>query len=504
MQNLAVNLKKQCEESGSAVAVVHEGRRTTYSDLWSMVQAIMHYMETRGIESGDRVSLLLPNSVEYVAAYYAVLGLGGIAVPLNTATKQRDLSNWLQHSGSSWLVADASHMELSGVLEIFKGNVLLCGDKKLKKLYEVVYLDAVIETYDGRVIDINNDLEENHPASIVYTSGTTGEPKGVTLSHQNLIINTRSIIKYLELEKTDSIVNVLPFYYSYGNSVLHTHIAVGGKIVLANNMFYPKLILELIEKETVTGFSGVPSTFALLLNRTSISEYDLSSLKYMTQAGGNMPPANIVKLMNVVEGIKFYVMYGQTEASARLSYLPPEKLSKKMGSIGIAIPGVELEIRDKSGQKVKGDEIGEIHARGGNIMLGYWSDKGRTKEVLIDGWLKTGDLAHYDKDDYLYIVGRSSEMIKTGANRVSPKDIEEVIFSIEGVEDVAVIGVPDEMLGQVIKAFVVRNKNSVIDKKAILAYCKKNLAIYKIPKIIEFIDDIPKTASGKVRRFLLH
>jgi long-chain acyl-CoA synthetase len=503
MQNLAINLKKQKEERGAEVAIVHEGCRATYSELWNKAQAIMHHMEIQGFNPGDRVSFLLPNSIEYVAAYYAVLGMAGVVVPLNTAAKERDLTNWIKHSGSSWLFADASHPELAGVIEAFNGKVLLCNSKKEQNCDEAVYLESVLSSYDGRVVEINNDMAECHPASIIYTSGTTGEPKGVTLSHQNLITNTRSIIEYLGLEETDSIVNVLPFYYSYGNSVLHTHIAVGGKIVLANNMIYPKLVLELIEKESVTGFSGVPSTFALLLNRSRITDYNLSSLRYITQAGGNMPPVNIIKMITSVEGIKFFVMYGQTEASARLSYLPPEKLEQKMGSIGIAIPGVELEIRNKKGQKVQVDEIGEIYARGGNIMLGYWSDLKRTKEVLIDGWLKTGDLAHYDKDYYLYIDGRSSEMIKTGANRVSPKDIEEVIFSIDGVEDAAVIGVPDDMLGQVIKAFVVRRKSSDLDKKDILVFCKKNLAIYKIPKIIEFVNEIPKTASGKVRRFLL-
>lgn len=505
--NLASNLKKQAQDRSEAVAIVHGDRKMTYSELWNMTKAIMFHMLGQGFQKGDRVSILLKNTPEYVAAYYAVLALGGIAVPLNTATKYRDLSNWLMHSGSAWLVASSDHSELSKILLSYKGKVLLdCIEGSPDFDVKAPCINDIIKSYIGgyRDIEIITEQENNSPAAIIYTSGTTGQPKGVTLSHGNLFHNTKSIIEYLGLKATDCIVNVLPFYYSYGNSILHSHIAVGATIVLANNMLFPKLILELIEKEKATGFSGVPATYALLLNRVKISDYNLSSLRYMTQAGGPMPPANITRLLDCVKEIEFYVMYGQTEATARLSYLPPSMLHKKIGSIGTAIPGVELEIRDKKGRRVIGDAVGEIYARGKNIMIGYWNDKERTKSVIKKGWLKTGDLAHYDEDGYIYIVGRSSEMIKTGANRVSPKDIEEVIVAIDGVEEVAAIGIPDKMLGQVIKVFIVKQNSIDIDEKVIMAYCKENLATYKLPKKIEFVTSIPKTASGKVQRFMLH
>jgi acyl-CoA synthetase (AMP-forming)/AMP-acid ligase II len=223
----------------------------------------------------------------------------------------------------------------------------------------------------------------------------------------------------------------------------------------------------------------------------------------MTQAGGPMAPASINRLLAEIPHIDFIVMYGQTEASARLSYLPAEKLQKKMGSIGIAIPGVTLEIRNEKGMKVAGGESGEIYATGENIMLGYWNAPELTKEVINDGWLKTGDLAHYDKDGYIYIDGRSSEMIKVGANRISPKEIEEVIVAIDGVEEVAAIGIPDEILGQVIKVFIVQNPGAILEERNIMAHCKKNLATYKMPKIINFVNELPKTASGKIKRYLL-
>lgn len=216
-----------------------------------------------------------------------------------------------------------------------------------------------------------------------------------------------------------------------------------------------------------------------------------------------MPPAVTDKLREALPNAELFIMYGQTEASARLSYLPSEQVQSKRGSIGIPIPGVTLEIRDKAGRVTPPGVTGEICAKGANIMRGYWRDETKTKEVIKDGWLHTGDLAHYDEDGFIFIDGRSSEMIKSGGNRISPKEVEEVIQEMDGVLEVAVIGVSDDHLGESIKAFVVPTDNSGIDVKAVQLHCRKNLAMYKIPKSVQFIDTLPKTASGKVQRFIL-
>ncbi|HGX92906.1 MAG TPA: AMP-dependent synthetase, partial [Candidatus Tenderia sp.] len=216
-----------------------------------------------------------------------------------------------------------------------------------------------------------------------------------------------------------------------------------------------------------------------------------------------MAPAMIARLRKALPHIDFFVMYGQTEATARLAWLPPEMLESKPGSIGKAIPGVTLELRDQQGRPVATGETGEIWASGDNIMQGYWRDPEQTRKVLQDGWLKTGDLAHCDRDGYLYIDGRSSDMIKIGANRISPKEIEEVILELEGVEEVAVVGIPDELLGSVIKAVVVPTPGTRLEIKQIRIHCWRNLATYKVPKFIEFVEELPKTASGKIQRFLL-
>lgn len=507
MKNTLVsNLREVANRRPDAIALVVGDDRVSYGELWQKITNVAHYLLHNGLEKGDRVAILLNNSIEYVTSYYGVLAAGGVSVALNTATKYRDLCNWINHCGANWLIMDSAHSEVLQLYDHYKGQInILVSEKEATSETQGEWdtLEVILSIHQKVEIDDAVVCKGGDTAAIIYTSGTTGNPKGVTLTHDNLYKNTHSILQYLKLGESDSIVNVLPFYYSYGNSILHTHLASGARLVLVNNMVFPKIVLEQIQRERVTGFSGVPSTFALLLNRTNMQNFDLSSLRYITQAGGAMPPANIQKLVDILPDIDFVVMYGQTEATARLSYLPPAMLHKKMGSVGVAIPGVELEIRNKTGSKVQTDEVGEIYAFGENIMQGYWNAPDKTSEVIKDGWLSTGDLAHYDEDGYVYIVGRSSDMIKTGANRVSPNDIEEVLSGIDGVEEVAVIGVEDEIMGQVIKAFIVKAHDSNLDKRRIMVHCKENLATYKIPKYIEFIEELPKTASGKIQRFKL-
>ena len=497
-------LRTSAERNPRAEVVLHRERRITYGEMWSNVLRVAAFLREHGLEKGQRVALLLENSPEYIAAYYGALAAGGVAVALNSAAKMRDLANWLQHSGAAWLIVDAKHPEFSQITARYDGvglRLVLVGDGNAPEPSHAHSWDDVLTTTPR--VDALLDAAEEDVAAIIYTSGTTGRPKGVTLSHGNLSSNVASILQYLKLASMDRCLNILPFYYSYGNSVLHTHLAVGGSLVLENSLAYPHKILERMAKEKVTGFSGVPSTYSLLLNRTRLSDYDLSALRYMTQAGGAMAPAQIKRLKEELGHVDFYVMYGQTEATARLTYLPAEKLFDKLGSVGIPIPGVEILICDEHGSPVLDGVAGEIHARGNNVMLGYWNDPEASRHVLRNGWLKTGDIARRDQDGYFYIEGRRSDMIKSGAHRINPKEIEEVIAELDAVAEVAVVGVSDEILGQTIKAVIVPRVGAELSAMAVQAYCHKNLAAYKIPKHIEFVTELPKTASGKVKRYLL-
>jgi len=247
----------------------------------------------------------------------------------------------------------------------------------------------------------------------------------------------------------------------------------------------------------------VPSTFALLLNRVRFEDYDLSRLRYMTQAGGGMAHARVMQILIKLPHVKFFVMYGQTEATARLTYLPPSQLLTKAGSCGIPIPGVEIEVRDEHGCALAPGTAGEVWARGPNIMQGYWNDAEATRAVLREGWLRTGDMGHRDADGFLYLQGRRSDMIKTGAHRVHPAEIEDVIAELDEVAEVAVIGVDDDTLGQVIKALVRARAGQTLDPMRVKAHCRDRLAAYKVPKYIEPVQALPRTESGKVRRYLL-
>lgn len=479
-------------------ALIVGRERVSYEQLWRQIGAIAAFLRRRGLTPGARAALIMENCPEYVAAYYGVLAAGGTVVALNTAAKERDLLNWISHSEASWLFGQATHPAWRALSQAAADVTLVRIGGEVAD-HAVSWHDAVAE--EARIEP--GEFRAEAPAAIIYTSGTTGQPKGVTLSHGNLVANVNSILGYLPISDDTRTLNVLPFYYSYGNSVLHTHLAAGACLVIENSLTYPHHVIERMVHERVTGFNGVPSTYALLLSRVKFEDYDLSALRYVTQAGGAMAPATVERLSERLPGVRIFVMYGQTEATARLSYLPPQKLKTKPGSVGVPIPGVRLEIRGDTGQALPPGAIGEIHARGENIMLGYWRDPPATAAVLVEGWLKTGDLGYIDEDGYVFIKGRRSDMIKSGAHRINPNDIEEAISEIDGVAEVAVVGVDDEILGQVIKAVVVPVPGETLDVKVIKAHCRDRLAVYKIPKYIEFAHQLPRTASGKVKRFEL-
>jgi acyl-CoA synthetase (AMP-forming)/AMP-acid ligase II len=340
-------------------------------------------------------------------------------------------------------------------------------------------------------------------ASIIYTSGTTGHPKGVMLSHGNLAANTESICGYLPIGSYDKALCVLPFPYSYGASVLHTHLVKGATLLLEDSLLYPHRILERMVVEGATSLAGVPSTFYLFLHRTDLSEFDLGSVRYVTQAGARMDPTHIGEFRSLVPSADFFVMYGQTEATARLAYVPAGQLDSKPGAAGKAIPGVELRVVDEGGNPLSSGQIGEVCAKGDNVMMGYWDDPLESEKVLRGGWLRTGDMGHLDDDGFLFLSGRSREMIKSGAHRIAPAEIEEVIRRVPGVSDVAVTGVDDEVLGEAVKAWVIARAPSERMKREIRRACQVELARFKVPKVVEFRDEFPRTSSGKVRKHQL-
>jgi len=324
------------------------------------------------------------------------------------------------------------------------------------------------------------------------------------ISHGNIMANTSSIVEYLSLSASDRIMDVLPLHYCFGTSLLHTHLRVGGSIVIEPRFIYPELVLQRMRDTECTGFAGVPSHFQILLRKSSLAQRQLPRLRYIQQAGGQLAPAFISELRQVLPGKQIFIMYGQTEATARLSFLPPEDLDAKLGSVGKGMPGVSLSVVNEQGQQVAPGETGEIVAEGANVGLGYWHDEGETARTFRNGKLHTGDLARIDEDGFIYIVDRAKDFLKCGGKRLSCRQLENVLLEYPALLEAAVIGEPDELLGEAAAAYVVaRDPQSAPSPDELKSHCRKRLPPQFIPKQILFVPSLPKNGSGKVLKSVL-
>ena len=466
------------------VAVVYKGRQWSYAALRDLIAAVKNRLSEAGLSEGDRAILWMENSPDYIAAYLAVIETGGVVVAIHPQVPVLEVARIIRHVGATGLVVSSAIKPWT------------IGDLDSTGLRFILKEDQVIRCHQ-REVSINGPADL---AQIIYTSGSTGQPKGVMLTHRNLIANTGSILEYLHLTSEDSAMAVLPFMYAYGNSVMLTHLFVGGTLVIENSFLYPHVILESMMREGVTGLSGVSTTYAIMLNQSNLKSYSFPKLRYLTHAGGPMPSELLIRVQSVFAGKRIFLMYGQTEASARLTYLPPELLDVKKGSAGRAIPGVTLKIVKEGGEEARAGEVGEVCASGDNIMQGYWQDPHTTAEVLREGWLHTGDLGRLDEDSYLTIEGRNSEMIKSGAYRISPVEIEEVLLQHPQVQEAGVVGVDDPILGQKICAVVTLKEAGRATDQELLAHCAQRLVQYKRPKSVTVVAALPKSPSGKILR----
>jgi long-chain acyl-CoA synthetase len=474
------------------VAIRHGNINLNYENLLKYTESYSNYLVDNGVLKGDCIIILLENSIEYIVALFGIFHAGATAIPLNPDTKAESVFATLEHSKARGIITRETVFR-----RISTKNIEL----PIITLFSTDYEKNINSFFNKTFISNNRSLchiSEQDLALVLYTSGTTGSPKGVMLTHKNLLENTCSIVEYLKLTSQDSIVNVLPFFYSFGNSILLTHLAVQGRIIIENRFMYPNSVIQTMQTEKPSGFSGVPSTYYILLQKTDFLKQDWNFLRYISQAGGGMRCETIKSLAKALPATDIYIMYGQTEASARLSYLQPELLKSKTGSIGKGIPGVELKVVDEQGNNAPVNEIGEIIARGNNIMLGYFEDPKKTSTALRDGWLYTRDMARRDEEGFIYIINRKSDFIKSAAYRISPFEIEETIATAEGVQDVAVIGVYDELLGEAIAACITCSEKH-FDIQKFRNNCLEKLPVYKVPKYFLFEPNIPMTASGKKR-----
>ncbi len=454
----------------------------TYPDLVSSVNSLTTIIRTT-YGAGNMILLMAENSYFFIVCYLAIIQSGNTVVLVETRIGDADLSK-IQKSCS--------------IRACFVQNRFI----RRFPDQEDILSESVL---DQNVVPVSNRAEtrEDDVAVIIYTSGSTGAKKGVMLTHANLRANTESILGYLPLTSQDRVGVLLPFYYCYGASLLHTHLRVGGSLVISSLVF-PASFLSDLRRFHCTGFSGVPSTFQILVNKTSFLREEFPELRYYTQAGGQLATKYIEMILDAFPDKQFYIMYGATEATARLSYLPPNRVREKLGSIGKGIPGVTLEVLNPEGTEVRPGEIGEITARGRNIMKGYFQDPEGTREVLREGRLSTGDLATVDAEGFIYIVGRAKNIIKSGGYRISPLEIEDFIISLPRVEGCVIIGIPDEIMGEAIVAVVQADgAYHEILAAEIMKACRDGFPSYKVPRALEFVREYPLNSSHKVDRSLL-
>ena len=499
-------LEESCRNSPEKTALIHENVRATYSELNRLADRIAGWFLAQNVEKGGRVALIMENCLEYVVSYYAALKAGLVVAPLSFELKPDGLAALLKELEPSLVVTSTrcervvratSFNDLS-VKAIVVSNPKL--DWRSFPVPVYAWADAVAQ--ENNSIPQTMELQATDLASIIYTSGSTGKSKGVMLSHQNIVANTLSICQYLSLGKDDIQMVVLPFFYVMGKSLLNTHFAVGGTVVINNKFAFPATVINQMVEEKVTGFSGVPSTYAYLLHRSPLAANrdKLVSLRYCSQAGGHMPRQLKQELRNALpEATQIYIMYGATEASARLAYLHPDDFSRKMDSIGKAIPGVTLTVLDAHGKAVLPGESGELVAQGDNIMCGYWKEPEATLAVLDASGYHTGDLCYQDEEGFYFLKGRRDHLVKVGGHRINPQEIEDVLMETGLLMEAAVIGVEDDLLGHRLEAFVAL-KAEPVNETRLMELCSLKLPKYKLPSQIRMVKALPKNASGKINQ----
>ena len=492
------------------VALVCDGQRLTYAGLEAASNALAHALVRRGVVRGDRVVIFADNTVHTVIAFWGVLKANAVTAIVNSQVKTDKLAHLLNDCRATALITDARHTatfaEAAERSPHLKAT-LIAGtpdERRTAHLPGVVGWDAALaaERRDAPPPRRNLDMDL---ASIVYSSGTTGTPKAIMLTHRNMLTAATSISTYLENVEDDVILNVLPLALTYGLYQLITSVKVGGRLVLLRSFAYPAQVLEQLVSESVTGLPGVPTMWAILTGMETLRDYDLSKLRYVTNAAAALPVKHIRMLRELLPWVKIYSMYGQTEC-ARGAYLPPEDVDRKPDSIGIPPPNMEFWLVDENDQRVGPGQIGQLVIRSAMVMKGYWDQPEASAERLRPGPLPgeqvlyTGDYGRFDEEGYLYFVSRMDDIIKSRGEKVSPREVENVLVDIPGVKEAAVIGVPDPILGQAVKAFLILEPGAALTEKAVQLECGRRLEAFMVPKEVVFVGDLPRTSGGKIKK----
>lgn len=505
--NLSDYLTGTAARLPAKVAVVFGNEAVTYADIERQSNALARALMRRGVTRGDRVAIFGGNSVQVIVAFWGAIKANAVAVVINPLTKVDKLRYILNDAEPSALVTDAE-LATTFTLAAAEARALrtcvvygLPRDE-LPPLPGLTRLeDAVREEGTDRIETRCLDVDL---AAIVYTSGSTGEPKGVMLTHRNMMSAATSVCAYLRMAEDEVVLNVLPLAFDYGLYQMIMMSRVGGTLILERSFAFPAQVLASAAANRVTAIPGVPTMFATMCEMgADVRRYDLQTVRLVTSTAAAVHKRHIAMLKDVFPQARIYSMYGLTECK-RCTYLPPEDLARKPDSVGIAIPNTEIWIVDEHDRKLGPGEVGQLVVRGATVMRGYWRKPQATAEKLRPGplpgeWvLYTGDYCRMDEDGYLYFIARMDDTIKSRGEKVPPKEVEDVLLSVPGVKEAAVVGVPDDILGEAVKAFVVPMRGIQLDERALRRICFSRLESYMVPKYIIVVPALLKGHNGKV------
>lgn len=475
----------------SAPAFTTASGKWRYSQLLLAVRVVANRLVRHPrFQSGDRVILLLPNGAEYAAVFYGILLAGGVVVPLPPRTEAGALRQIAESTAASIVVTRSSIVATQPDLrDLPAEEINLCDGSHTAPLVAVVRPGAT-----------GDEL-----AAIFFTAGSTGSPKGVMLSHRNLISNAWAIQRYLEIDSRDRPLCVLPFHHAFGNSVLQSHLLAGAHLVLDGQTAFPESIVQSLRKHECTSFSAVPDLFRGLVDRSSLGLSPFPALRYMAVAGGALRHELAVEVARRIAPASFFVMYGQTEATARLAWVSPERLAElPAGVIGRAVPGVTLEVVNERGETVAPGVVGELRARGPNIMLGYWRDEAATNERVRDGWLYTGDLATHDAEGWIIHMGRANALVKIAGFRVHPSDLEDFALRRLAVVEAVVVAFEAGELGTRLALYVKAAPSGGLTLVSdLIARCRAELPRHLVPDFVQIVEEFPLNHALKIDRPLL-
>ncbi|MBN1952323.1 MAG: acyl--CoA ligase [Bacteroidales bacterium] len=494
-------------------AIIFKGQEYSYKELNSETRKLAAYLTSIGIRKGDRVAIYMNNSWHCVLAIYAITLAGGVFLIINPQTKADKLHYILTDSGARTLFAESIlHNELALALKDFGGidELILSGpevtlpfqpDFRLQRFENIMQSDEDNPEVFPRIIP--NDL-----AALIYTSGSTGFPKGVMMTHQNMVFTSWSLIEYLRLSEKDRILLLLPMAFDYGLYQLFMAITSGGTLIIEQSFAFPATIYKQIETLKPTVFPGVPTIYAMMIATSKKKELSFDCIEKVTNTAAKLPGEFLPELQKIFPKALIFKMYGLTECK-RVCYLEPEFLELKPESVGKAIPGTEVFLMSPEGEIVPPGGTGILHIRGPHVMAGYWNKEELTNQMLKPGFIPgerilcSQDWFRMDKEGFLYFQGRTDDIIKTRGEKVSPVEIENLIYQLKGIREVAVFGMPDEVLGESIAAVITVHETASLTDKEILMHCSKHLEMFMVPQKILFLQEMPKSSNGKIDKKIL-